>query len=343
MHRATRVALLPRAPIASSLGASGYAGRTLSTRLRQDLSTSCRPSLSPNRLLPGDARLLLPLLPRTPHRLISYKDLQSEKSADEDEKTKAPSKSQRRPDTKAQKSASQDAESPAEAGGELDEAERAYQSALAASLKAEKRQQARQKKEQEQAEREAAEGAETASEGGAAKEKSKPKEPEAPLHGNKSPWQVFSETLSTEFKASKDWNDGTKQLSGSINDFTQNPNVQKARSAYTKATGTAATASSAALKTTAGAIGSSASWAWETPVVRGLRSGTSAVGSGVEKATRPLRDTQAYKNLQDTIDDGSSTKYGGWVDKEERRKRREARELRQGKSRMPAPTENDPK
>jgi import inner membrane translocase subunit TIM44 len=52
-------------------------------------------------------------------------------------------------------------------------------------------------------------------------------------------------------------------------------------------------------------------------------------GDAVEKATRPIRETEAYRNVRDVIDDGSSSRYGGWVEKEERRKRREAELARQ--------------
>ena len=44
--------------------------------------------------------------------------------------------------------------------------------------------------------------------------------PPPPPHGDKTPWQVFTETLRSEFKASKEWNESTKQLASCINDFT---------------------------------------------------------------------------------------------------------------------------
>ncbi|MDA4133871.1 MAG: hypothetical protein OK454_12225, partial [Thaumarchaeota archaeon] len=43
-------------------------------------------------------------------------------------------------------------------------------------------------------------------------------------------------------------------------------------------------------------------------------------------ATKPIRDTEAYKNVKNVIDDGSSSRYGGWVEKEERKRQRELRE-----------------
>ncbi len=46
-----------------------------------------------------------------------------------------------------------------------------------------------------------------------------------------------------------------------------------------------------------------------------------------------MRETQIYKTavggVKDVVDDGSSSRYGGWVEKEERRKQRELRELKE--------------
>jgi import inner membrane translocase subunit TIM44 len=183
------------------------------------------------------------------------------------------------------------------------------------------------KKEEEEDEAAAAEGAEGKQ---GQKEKKKDAEAPPPPHGNKTPWQVFTETLSTEFKASKEWNESTKELSGSIHDFTQNPNVQKARSAYTKAAEAASTTTGKVVMGTAGAIGKGAAWTWETPVVRGIRAGATAVGSGVEKVTRPVRETEAYKNVKEVVDDGSSQRYGGWTEREERKQRRALRDAKMG-------------
>jgi import inner membrane translocase subunit TIM44 len=193
-----------------------------------------------------------------------------------------------------------------------------------AKSRAEAEEHFRRADEQEKKEQEA--GEEKEGEDGTKKEKKEDQAP--PPHGDKTPWQVFMETLNTEFKASKEWNEGTKELSGSIHDFTQNPNVQRAKSAYNRAAEAASTNTGKVLLGTAGAIGKSAAWTWDTSVVKGVRMGVGAVGSGVEKITRPVRQTEAYKNVKDTIDDGSSARYGGWTEKEERRKQREARELR---------------
>ncbi|KAF1953394.1 Tim44-domain-containing protein [Byssothecium circinans] len=178
------------------------------------------------------------------------------------------------------------------------------------------------------------------------KEKEKKDAPPPPPHGDKTPWQVFTETLKNEFQASKEWNESTKQLSAGVNDFTQNPRVQKARTTYTKVTDAAATTTAEALKTTGKAIGQGAAWTWDTTPMKGVRKVANVTGSGIEYATRPVRESKAFKAVKETVDDGSSSRYGGWIEKEERKRRRELRELnelqRTGGRKHEGPMEEDP-
>ncbi|KAI4638196.1 hypothetical protein J4E93_010352 [Alternaria ventricosa] len=160
-------------------------------------------------------------------------------------------------------------------------------------------------------------------EGEEGQKKEKKDAPPPPPHGDKTPWQVFTETLKQEFQASKDWNEGTKQLGGALHDFQQNPNVQKAG----QISEAAKTKTTEALKATASAVGHGAAWTWDTMPVKGVRAAARVTGTGLEYATRPVRQTKAFQAVKETIDDGSSSRYGGWVEKEERRKRRELREL----------------
>ena len=183
---------------------------------------------------------------------------------------------------------------------------------------------------------------------GSDKEESKKEKTEdapPPPHGDKSPWQVFRETLQTEFKASKEWNESTKALASSAHEFSENENIKRARAAYQAASGAATSRTSSALKTTGQAIGKGAAWTWNTPVVKGVRKGVVVTGAGLEKATRPVRETEAYKSVKEAIDDGSSSRYGGWIEKEERRKQRQLREEMEAKSgkRPLKPMEEDPK
>ncbi|KAJ5151928.1 hypothetical protein N7492_010223 [Penicillium capsulatum] len=170
------------------------------------------------------------------------------------------------------------------------------------------------------------------SKGEGEKQEKKDDAPPPPPHGDKSPWQVFRETLQTEFKASKEWEESTKALASSAHQFSENENIKRARAAYEAASSATTSRTSSAFKTTGSAIGKGAAWTWNTSAVKGIRKGVNATGSGLEKATRPVRETEAYKNVKDVMDDGSSSRYGGWIEKEERRKRRQLREAMEAKS-----------
>ncbi len=181
------------------------------------------------------------------------------------------------------------------------------------------------------------------------KERQKREEPPPPPpHGNKTPWQVFTETLKTEFQANQEWKESTKALSSSAHQFTENESIKRARAAYSAASGAATSSTATALKGTGKVLGQTAAWTWDSPVVKGVRTGVNATGRGLEAATRPVRETNVYKSVKDVIDDGSSSRYGGWVEKEERQKQRELRELNEfaqsGKpGRRAEKVEEDPK
>ena len=140
------------------------------------------------------------------------------------------------------------------------------------------------------------------------------------------------ETMQSEFKQSKEWNESTKALASSAHQFTESESVRKARQAYEATSGAVSSTASTVVKSTAGAIGKGASWTWETPVMKGVRKGANLTGDALDKATQPIRETEAYRNVKDVIDDGSSSRYGGWVEKEERRKRREMEQMKNGKA-----------
>lgn len=174
------------------------------------------------------------------------------------------------------------------------------------------------------------------------KKEKKEDAPPPPPHGDKTPWQVFMETMQTEFKASKEWNDSTKQLAQGATDFVESERVRKAREAYEKTTGVVSTTAGKVLTGTAGAVGKGAAWTWDTSVMKGVRKAANATGDVIDKTTKPIRDTDAYKSVKSVIDDGSSSRYGGWVEKEERKKARELRERMDG-GRKHEVLEEDPK
>jgi mitochondrial import inner membrane translocase subunit TIM44 len=177
------------------------------------------------------------------------------------------------------------------------------------------------------------------------KKESKKEQPPPPPHGDKSPWQVFTDTLRSEFKASKEWNESTKQLASSAHQFSESESVKRARAAYDATAGAATTKTAEALKTTGKALGQGAAWTWDSKMVQGIRGGVNATGRGIEKATRPVRETKTFQSIKEAVDDGSSSRYGGWVEKEERRKKKELREQKEVQfgSRLSEKMEENPK
>ncbi|KAJ9297207.1 hypothetical protein DTO271G3_4500 [Paecilomyces variotii] len=184
--------------------------------------------------------------------------------------------------------------------------------------------------------KESKEGKESKSEDGKSEDGKQDEAPPPPPHGDKTPWQVFTDTLRSEFKKSKEWNESTKALASSAHQFTESESVKRARAAYEAASGAATSKTASALKTTGKALGQGAAWTWDTTLVKGIRKGVAVTGKGLDKATRPVRETKAYKTavggVKEAIDDGSSSRYGGWIEKEERRRQRQLREEAEAKS-----------
>lgn len=210
-----------------------------------------------------------------------------------------------------------------------DPAEQAYQSAKAQGDKERAKARAKAERFKAESEKEEARGQGREDSAGGKQEQEKKQEPPPPPHGNKSPIQVFMDTMKKEFQASKEWNEGTKQLASSAHQFTENESVKRARAAYSAASGAATSGTASALKGAAKTVGQGAAWTWDTTVVKGVRQGVNATGRAIDTVTKPVRETRAFKSVKDVIDDGSSSKYGGWVEKEERRKQRELRELQE--------------
>ena len=240
---------------------------------------------------------------------ISFRDLKS------DEKGKAPPRQDAERSSKKEPSAKEE-----------DPTEKAYREAQRESQANFKRQKEKQEKEDS-----SSGSKEENTRDGKRQQRRKEEEPPPPPHGNKSPWQVFTDTLKSEFQASKEWNESTKQLASSAHQFTENESVKRARAAYSAASGAATSGTATALKGAGKAVGQGAAWTWQSPPVKVVRQGVSATAHGIEAATRPVRETKVYKTavggVKNVIDDGSSSKYGGWMEKEERRRQRELREM----------------
>jgi mitochondrial import inner membrane translocase subunit TIM44 len=180
-------------------------------------------------------------------------------------------------------------------------------------------------------------------------EKDKEDPPPPPPHGDKSPLTVFYETLQSEFKKSQEWQESTKQLADSAHQFSESPAVRRAREAYGTTAQVAEKVGGKAAETlgrTASAVGKGAAWTWETPVVKAGRTAVRKTSEGIAEVTKPVRETKVYKdvvgNVKEVIDDGSSSRYGGYLEREERKRQRELRE-RRGDIKKLEKHEEDPK
>lgn len=197
------------------------------------------------------------------YNAISFRDLKSDKSKGSS-KSGADQGSDQAPPTQ-----------------EEDPAERAYRASQrereAHSAKSEQKQRSEQKSNH---------GGENENSGTDQRERRKKDEaPPPPPYGQQSPWQVFRQTLQSEFKASKEWHENTQALLSSANQFTENESVKRARAAYTAASGAATSGTASAIKGAGRAVGQGAAWTWDSTLVKGVRSGVKTTASGIDKIT----------------------------------------------------------
>ncbi|KAL2315706.1 Mitochondrial import inner membrane translocase subunit tim44 [Schizosaccharomyces pombe] len=144
------------------------------------------------------------------------------------------------------------------------------------------------------------------------------------------------DTFRAELKKSQELQDSVKALQDSSGSLSESDTFKKARDAYEKARSGTTAASSFTGKTVgkAGAkIGSYAQKAWESAPVqlskKVISSTANTVATGVDTATKPVRETAFYKTIKQTMSDGStSSRYGFYADKEQRKKLREEFERR---------------
>ncbi|KDR80676.1 hypothetical protein GALMADRAFT_241052 [Galerina marginata CBS 339.88] len=163
----------------------------------------------------------------------------------------------------------------------------------------------------------------------------------------KSPFQTFVDVLKDELRKNRELQENVKQLQGDVDKLQDSEAMKRARAAYERARLTSSIkenprlrAAAEELKKTGVKVGDAVSEALkgmeESEVMRAISRATSAVSSAVEKSTEPIRNTAAYKQLADTVidalDDSGSAKHAGFEEKEARRRRRQKRLEKAGRS-----------
>ncbi|GAA6032162.1 hypothetical protein JCM8097_007104 [Rhodosporidiobolus ruineniae] len=179
------------------------------------------------------------------------------------------------------------------------------------------------------------------------KDKKKPEESDSTVEG-RSPFQAFVDVLREEVRKNREWQDSVKQLGGEVSKVQDSAAMQRAKEAYERARLAASIKENPKLAAAAeelrkagiginDAVAHALKGMEETAFVRTLSKSARAVGSAAMAASAPVRDTEAYKAVAAEITDllenaAMDTMHGGYVDRDARRRRRQARLEKIGKS-----------
>ncbi|GAA5961807.1 hypothetical protein JCM8115_001426 [Rhodotorula mucilaginosa] len=164
----------------------------------------------------------------------------------------------------------------------------------------------------------------------------------------RSPFAAFVEVLREEVRKNREWQDSVKQLGGEVSKVQDSEAMQRAKAMYERARLTASIKENPRLAAAAeelrkagiglnDAVSHALKGMEETAFVRTLSKSAKAVGSAAYSASAPIRDTEAYRAVAAEITDllenaTNDVQHGGYIDREARRRRREARLAKIGKS-----------
>ncbi|GAA98361.1 uncharacterized protein L969DRAFT_334238 [Mixia osmundae IAM 14324] len=164
----------------------------------------------------------------------------------------------------------------------------------------------------------------------------------------KSPFAAFVDVLRDELRKNQDFQDSVRQLQGEAGKVTDSEAMKRAGAIYERARLTASIRENPKLRAAAenlkaaglsvsDAVGTALDSFEQNPVIRGSRAALRKAGESVYDASEPIRKTEAYKTVASSVvealdDVGSNVRYGGYVEKEDRRRRREARLAKIGRA-----------
>ncbi|GAA5990084.1 hypothetical protein JCM10908_005815 [Rhodotorula pacifica] len=164
----------------------------------------------------------------------------------------------------------------------------------------------------------------------------------------RSPFAAFVEVLREEVRKNREWQDSVKQLGGEVSKVQDSEAMQRAKAMYERARLTASIKENPRLAAAAeelrkagiglnDAVSHALKGMEETAFVRTLSKSAKAVGTAAYSASAPIRDTEAYRAVAAEITDllenaTNDVQHGGYIDREARRRRREARLAKIGKS-----------
>lgn len=160
-----------------------------------------------------------------------------------------------------------------------------------------------------------------------------------------SPFKVFVQTLKEEIQKNRAFQEDIAKLQGDVDKLADSESMKKAKEAYERSRILASIRENPQLQQAAEAMKKSGlsisqgvsealQAVEESELMRQLNKTSAAISQGVSTATAPVRNTAAYKALSDSVTEvlEESSRYGGYEEKETRRKRREARMAKAGLS-----------
>ncbi|SPC63268.1 related to TIM44 - mitochondrial inner membrane import receptor subunit [Ustilago sp. UG-2017b] len=172
----------------------------------------------------------------------------------------------------------------------------------------------------------------------------------------RSPFAVFVETLKTELRKNRELQENMRQLSGDVGKMQDSETMKRMRDAYERAriitsiqSNPKLQAAAEALRKSGGqvgeAVGATLKQMEESELIKGLGAVSSRLARQLQDSTAPIRNTEAYKQLSETLteafdDGGSALRIVVHRDKEVEEVRRIKREARLSKIGRPMPSKD---
>lgn len=170
----------------------------------------------------------------------------------------------------------------------------------------------------------------------------------------RSPFAVFVETLKTELRKNQELQENMRQLSGDVGKMQDSETMKKMRDAYQRARIITSIQSNPKLQAAAeqlrqsggkvgDAVGATLKQMEESELIKGLGAISSRLARQLDDSTAPIRNTEAYKQLSETLteafdDGGSALRIVVGQGKEVEEVRRIKREARLRKIGRPMPS-----
>ncbi|CCC67810.1 hypothetical protein NCAS_0A12520 [Naumovozyma castellii] len=148
--------------------------------------------------------------------------------------------------------------------------------------------------------------------------------------GGRTPIQIFRDTFKKEWDKSQELQENIKALHDASGKLSESETFKMAKDAYLKAHKGSSTILSKTMQKTGETVENMASKAWDSEIAKSTREAAKKTADTLDKSFEPVRKTQVYKDISEVIDDGDSSRYGGFITKEERRLKRES-DLASGK------------